>query len=316
MTFVLYVHRSRHVFYLATVLQKFHHDAAATSAAVPNQPYLATGGKKSGIGSVVPPQETVSYHQEPLYHPRAPSNASSATTARTSLSSADTVDDISSDGCLTEPPVSLGDPQNLQAEENGTGRTHDAPLLEEAVGNTAVWSAFPGQQKSSDSLSREKFLTDILWRGGGDETNEVFSVENFENEQHSHQPQLKSVAETNTTDKVIVADGAVKVSPPRVFHQRSKSNVESSSSRGGPVPELTREFGSDESLLSSPKKVSGLLLVFFRIKVVYHSKHQNIYYSELLVCQKYVLNCIVTILNTFIFLRLLFKLPLNKITDI
>lgn len=179
-----------------------------------------------------------------------------------------------------------GAPENASVEQNVC-----LPPAEDRGVTYPVWSMGSSEQKrSSESLSRENFLSDILWCPGGDEADEVFVVENFEN--HKQQKLRRVAAATGTTsiteteankvkektksdDKKTggEAEGARenKISPPRVFHQRSKSNVEDGShwlarnntSGGGVRPELTREFGSDESLLASPTKVSLKLIMCF-----------------------------------------------------
>ncbi|XP_071536989.1 uncharacterized protein [Panulirus ornatus] len=233
--FHLQENRSRHVFYLATVHQSFHYDAA-----VLNHPSLPVGG--SGIPlEVIPTQQDL--------QSRAPSSTSSATTtARTSLSSADAADELVSGGQVIEAPGGSGDHHGTQSDHNECTKVSLALGAERTDVSTSLWPVVSGGPKSSDSLSREKFLSDILWRGGGDEVDEVFSIENLENEQQSHQRQQQE------------ASGDIKFSVPRVFHQRSKSNIESSSKGGSGTtrPELTREFGSDESLLASPKKGGGV----------------------------------------------------------
>lgn len=216
-------------------------------------------------------------------HTWAPSNTSStATTARTSLSSTDTLEDLVDSGpCLQ---VS-GTADNASAAQN--------VCLFSAGDRGVTYPVWPTgssseQKRSSESLSRENFLSDILWCPGGDEADEVFAVENFENDQQQKLRRVAAVAGTTSTseaeanevkekaksdDKKIggEAEGARenKISPPRVFHQRSKSNVEDCShwlahnntSGSGVRPELTREFGSDESLLASPTKVSLKLIM-------------------------------------------------------
>ncbi|XP_045128434.1 tyrosine-protein phosphatase non-receptor type 13-like [Portunus trituberculatus] len=245
--FNLQENRSRHVFYLATVHQSLYRDSATQAS-----------------------------------QQQAASNTSSAaTTARTSLSSADALEDVVNSGtCLeaeggAEPAPG---PAKVSAAPAGDRKGVAHPAL--AAAST------PGHQKSSDSLSRENFLSDILWCTGGDEADEVFSIENLENDYQQRLRKTRgigvtaSTADTQTEERKqrgksggagerVEGDAGVaegnKVSPPRVFHQRSKSNVESSSHRlgcganvgSGVRPELTREFGSDESLLSSPTKGSG-----------------------------------------------------------
>lgn len=176
---------------------------------------------------------------------------------------------------MVEAPGGAGDLYGTQTELNDAARTSGASGTERTDVATSLWPLVSGP-KSSDSLSREKFLSDILWRGGGDEVDEVFSIENLETEQYFRRHQQQEAAPT--------ASGEVKVSAPRVFHQRSKSNIESSS-KGGPGtarPELTREFGSDESLLASPKKVSTLHLSFpssftsANHPLSHHSFYQNL----------------------------------------
>ncbi|XP_069175465.1 tyrosine-protein phosphatase non-receptor type 13 isoform X2 [Procambarus clarkii] len=223
--------RSRYVFYLTTVHQGFHRDAATL-----NQLSLSAGG--SGL-----PVELVSSQQD--FHSQATSSASSATTtARTSLSSAGTADDVSYGGHLTETPGSLGNIQGAEDEHKDVPNTFAGFGREKNSEATSLWPIVLGGQKSSNSLSRDNFLSEILWRSGGEETDEVFSIENLENEQQFHRQEENTEA------------SAVKTLVPRVFHQRSKSNIESSSTEGsgGIRPELTREFVSDESLLASPKK--------------------------------------------------------------
>ncbi|XP_069949735.1 tyrosine-protein phosphatase non-receptor type 13 isoform X4 [Cherax quadricarinatus] len=233
--FNLQENRSRHVFYLATVHQSFQHDATVLSCLA-----LPAGG--SGLpGEVVLPQQE--------FHSQAPSSASSATTtARTSLSSAGTAEDIASGYHLTDAPGSLENIQGAESEHKDNTNCCVGFEAEKVSEATSLWPVLLGEHKSSNSLSRDNFLSDILWRSG-DETDEVFSIENLENEQQVHQHEQREVARVANT---------VKTSVPRVFHQRSKSNIENTSSSkegpGGITPELTREFGSDESLLASPKK--------------------------------------------------------------
>ncbi|XP_050690465.1 mucin-17-like isoform X3 [Eriocheir sinensis] len=246
--FNLQENRSRHVFYLATVHQNLYQ---ALSSSVATQQHDC--------------------------HTGAPSNPSStATTARTSLSSTDTLEDLVDSGPCLE--VS-GAAENASVAQN----VCLSPTGERGV-TYPVWpmGSSSEQKRSSESLSRENFLSDILWCPGGDEADEVFAVENFENDQHQ---KLRRVAaaigttsiteteankvkeKTKSDDKKtgVEAEGARKISPPRVFHQRSKSNVEDGShwlahnntSGSGVRPELTREFGSDESLLASPTKGSS-----------------------------------------------------------
>lgn len=247
------------MFYLATVHQSLYRDSGQALSA---------------------PQAS----QQQDLHPQAPSNTSStATTARTSLSSADALEDVVDSGTCLE---STG----AAEATSGLPKVSAAPVGDRREVAHPVWPAVSdlGQQKSSDSLSRENFLSDILWCTGGDEADEVFSIENLEND---YQQRLRKAAgvggtagtveagkpkeKSTTGDEKSVGDAGVteqnKVSPPRVFHQRSKSNVESSSHRlgsGNTVgssfrPELTREFGSDESLLSSPTKVRIKLTFLF-----------------------------------------------------
>lgn len=217
-------------------------------------------------------------------HAQTPSNISStATTARTSLSSTEAED------IVDLAPWHEG----IEAAE-AASVTHNVNLLP-AEDRGVVYPVWPvvstsEPKKSSESLSRENFLSDILWCAGGDEADEVFSIENLENDQQQTLRRAAAVREiasiTDTEiearkhkEKVTSNDKKLgrkaeetrgkKVSPPWVFHQRSKSNVEDGSrclSRGDTGscsirPELTREFGSDESLLTSPTKVSLKLIL-------------------------------------------------------
>ena len=240
------------MFYLATVHQTLYRDTASQAS------------------------------QQQDLHGQAPSNTSStATTARTSLSSADALEDVVDSGTCLEAPgateATSGEPR-VSAALPGDRKGVVHPVWPAASG--------PGHQKSSDSLSRDNFLSDILWCTGGDEADEVFANENLENEYHQRLRKhtvvgvTANITETNSESGkhkgksggggAGVTEGN-KVSPPRVFHQRSKSNVESSSHRLGCGstlsstirPELTREFGSDESLLSSPTKVRMVLILIF-----------------------------------------------------
>lgn len=249
-----FINRSRHVFYLATVHQSLYQ--------APN----------NAVAS-----------QQQDFHTCVPSNtSSSATTARTSLSSIDTFEDLTDSGPCVEV-----------SGANETASVTQNVCLSPA-GNRGVtypvWpmGSSPERKKSSESLSREKFLSDILWCPGGDETDEVFSTENFENDQQLKLRRIAAVKGTSSiteTEAIKIEENITsddkktegkaealresKVSPPRVFHQRSKSNVEDGShwlaqdhkSGRGIRPELTREFGSDESLLSSPTKVSLKLIL-------------------------------------------------------
>lgn len=252
------VNRSRHVFYLATVHQNLY-QTLSTSVA--------------------------SQLQE--CHTGAPSNTSStATTARTSLSSTDTLEDVvNSAPCL---PVS-----GAVEAESVAQNVCLSPGGDKGV-TYPLWpmGSAPEQVRSSESLSRENFLSDILWCAGGDEADEVFSIENLENDQQQklrraaalreaantaeaqaepHEQNDKITADDKTAGGEAVEARGNKVSPPRVFHQRSKSNIEDSShwlghdnpAGGSSRPELTREFGSDESLLASPTKVSLKLILCF-----------------------------------------------------
>ncbi|XP_064081867.1 uncharacterized protein LOC135198224 [Macrobrachium nipponense] len=219
--FNLQENRSRHVFYLATVHQSFHRDVSTTTNLNPDSHH-------SGITQFS--EESTVDNQ---YHTPS-STASVTTTARTSLSSAGTGDE----------PHSCGNPEGVVVP----GETH---VCEKLVNGPTILKpkniAASVDNKPSDVLSRANFLADILWRGGGDESDEVFSIENLENEHQFHlQTQQHSLQEEE------------KLPFPRVFHQRSKSNIEDSSlgikGASGIRPELSREFGSDESLLKSPKK--------------------------------------------------------------
>lgn len=250
--------RSRYVFYLATVHQNLYQ---------------------------VPSTSVASQQQD--CHTQAPSNTSSTvTTARTSLSSTDTLEDlVDSAPCLevSEAAEAASVAQNVSLSPAGDRRV-----------TYPVWpvGSAPEQKRSSESLSRENFLSDILWCAGGDEADEVFSIENLENDQQQKLRraaavrEIESITETETEARKLKetitsddkklggeAEGTRgnKVSPPRVFHQRSKSNVEDGShclGHGNTAcnsirPELTREFGSDESLLASPTKVSLKLILCF-----------------------------------------------------
>lgn len=218
--FNLQENRSRHVFYLATVHQSFHRDVSTTTNLNPDSHH-------SGITQFS--EESTVDNQ---YHIPS-STASVTTTARTSLSSAGTGDE----------PHSCGNPEGVVVP----GETQ---VCEKLVNGPTILKpkniAASVDSKPSDVLSRANFLADILWRGGGDESDEVFSIENFENEHQFLQTQQHKLQEEE------------KLPLPRVFHQRSKSNIEDSSlgikGASGIRPELSREFGSDESLLKSPKK--------------------------------------------------------------
>lgn len=242
------------MFYLATVHKSFHRETAATPVDLP---------PPVGLHLV-----TAAAAGAPLAeHTRAPSTASSATTtARTSLSSAGTVDEIPGvGGRLCEGGASGGQGEGVRGE-HAPERATGAPSW--PGGDTGVAA------KSSEGLSRANFLSEILWRGGGDESDEVFSLENLENEQQWKQRERQKQQEQKQGDKQEAAtpdsnaSTEKKVSPHRVFHQRSKSNIESGSVASGVAggvggiaggrAELSREFGSDESLLSSPKKVRVL----------------------------------------------------------
>lgn len=251
-----FINRSRHVFYLATVHQNLY-QALSSSVAT----------------------------QQHDYHTWAPSNPSStATTARTSLSSTDTLEDLVDSGPCLE--VS-GAAENASAAQN----VCLSPTGDRGI-TYPVWpmGSSSEQKRSSESLSRENFLSDILWCPGGDEADEVFAVENFENDQHQKLRRVAAVTRTTSITETEAnkvkektksddkktggeAEGARenKTSLHRVFHQRSKSNVEDGShwlahnntSGSGVRTELTREFGSDESLLASPTKVSLKLIMCF-----------------------------------------------------
>ncbi|XP_068207308.1 uncharacterized protein [Palaemon carinicauda] len=214
--FNLQENRSRHVFYLATVHQSFHRDVS-TAPSLNLQTHHLGVTEHSGESNAVD-----SLHSIPS------STASVTTTTRTSLSSGGTGDE----------PHSSGNPEVVNTDED--------QVCEKLVNGPTVLKPSV-DTKPSDALSQANFLADILWRGGGDESDEVFSIENLENE---HQFRLQK-------QKHILQEEE-KLPFPRVFHQRSKSNIEDSSlgikGASGIRPELSREFGSDESLLKSPKK--------------------------------------------------------------
>lgn len=251
------------MFYLATVHKSFHRETSATPVDLPPPVGLhLVNAAVAGAQGAAPPAELLS-----ALHARAPSSASSATTtARTSLSSAGTADEIPGVGGRLGEGGAQG--------EGVRGDSERAPGPPSWPGGDTGVAA-----KSSEGLSRANFLSEILWRGGGDESDEVFSLENLENEQQwkqrerqKQQSQQEQKLDEKPADTTPDGDASAekKASPHRVFHQRSKSNIESgsvgSSGAGGAGgiaggrAELSREFGSDESLLSSPKKVGRILL--------------------------------------------------------
>lgn len=219
------------------------------------------------------------------YRAQTHSNISStATTARTSLSSTETEELVDLAPCqeVIETAEAASLAQNVSL----------SPVKDRGV-VYPVWpmGSAPEKKRSSDSLSRENFLSDILWCGGGDESDEVFSIENLENGQQEKLGSATAVGGKASAidtenearklkEKVLPDDKKAgikteetrgkQVSPPWVFHQRSKSNVEDGSNWVGHGDtancsirtELTREFGSDESLLTSPTKVSLKLMCF------------------------------------------------------